>query len=63
MYKRQTGFKDVPASHVFAKEIRWMAQSGISRGWDDGTFRPTQPITREQIAAFFMRWLALTNRL
>ena len=58
-----TGFKDVPASHVFAKEIRWMAQSGISRGWDDGTFRPTQPITREQIAAFFMRWLALTNRL
>ena len=58
-----TGFTDVPSSHVFAKEIRWMSQSGISRGWKDGTFRPTQPVTREQIAAFFMRWLGVTGRL
>lgn len=58
-----TGFNDVPSSHVFAKEIRWMSQAGISRGWSDGTFRPTVPVTREQIAAFFMRWLSVTGRL
>lgn len=58
-----TGFDDVPTSHVFAREIRWMAQEGISRGWSDGTFRPGAFVTREQMAAFFMRWLSVTGRL
>ncbi|HEX7352307.1 S-layer homology domain-containing protein [Brachybacterium sp.] len=58
-----TGFSDVPTSHVFAEPIRWMSRTGISRGWADGTFRPTAPVTREQIAAFFMRWLDVTGRL
>ncbi|WP_169928786.1 S-layer homology domain-containing protein [Brachybacterium ginsengisoli] len=55
-------FVDVPRSHVFAAEIGWMATSGISRGWSDGTFRPDALITRDQMAAFMIRWMALTGR-
>ncbi|MDN5631200.1 S8 family serine peptidase [Kocuria sp.] len=48
-------FKDVPTNHVFYKEISWLSEQGITKGWSDGTFRPTQKISREQMAAFFYR--------
>ena len=48
-------FKDVPTNHVFYKEIAWMSEQGITKGWPDGTFRPTQQINRDQMAAFFYR--------
>lgn len=48
-------FKDVPVSHVFYKEISWLATTGVSKGWDDGTFRPNDAISREQMAAFMYR--------
>jgi uncharacterized protein YkwD len=49
-------FSDVPATHVFAGQIRWLAQSGISTGYSDGTFRPSAPVLREQMAAFLSRY-------
>lgn len=58
-----SGFVDVPSSYEFAPQIRWMSSQGISRGWSDGTFRPTAHITREQMAAFMMRWLRVTGLL
>lgn len=48
-------FSDVPTSHYFYKEISWLADQGITRGWDDGTFRPDESISREAMAAFFYR--------
>ncbi|GEC98263.1 peptidase S8 [Kocuria varians] len=48
-------FKDVPTSHVFYKEISWLSEQGVTKGWSDGTFRPNQHISREQMAAFFYR--------
>ncbi|WP_237201922.1 S8 family serine peptidase [Rothia nasimurium] len=48
-------FKDVPEDHVLYKEIAWLAQRGITTGWGDGTFRPNNPIQRDQMAAFFYR--------
>lgn len=55
-------FNDVPRSHVFAEEIGWLANTGISRGWDDGTFRPDAYIKRDQMATFVMRWMKHTGR-
>ena len=55
-------FVDVPRDHVFATEIGWLGTSGISRGWDDGTFRPDAYIKRDQMATFVMRWMKLTGR-
>ncbi|WP_129661578.1 S8 family serine peptidase [Rothia uropygialis] len=49
-------FKDVPTDYVFYREIAWMADQGITKGWDDGTFRPMQPVQRDQMAAFLFRY-------
>lgn len=48
-------FVDVPPGHQFAGAIAWMAESGISEGYDDGTFRPSEPITRQALAAMLWR--------
>ncbi len=50
-----TGFVDVPPGAPFATEIAWLAARGISTGWSDGTFRPSEPVTREAMAAFMYR--------
>ena len=40
---------------MFYQEITWLGQTGISTGWPDGTFRPSQNIERAAIAAYFYR--------
>ncbi|MHA7281702.1 GH25 family lysozyme [Arthrobacter sp. TMS2-4] len=54
-----TPFRDVAASHVFAKEITWMSTSGISGGWAaaGGTkeYRPSVAVSRDVMAAFLYR--------
>ncbi len=48
-------FSDVPASHPFFFEIEWLASTGITTGYPDGTFRPSARITRQAMAAFLYR--------
>ncbi|MPV50696.1 MULTISPECIES: GH25 family lysozyme [unclassified Pseudactinotalea] len=48
-------FSDVPTGYVFGKEIAWLADQGITTGYDDGTFRPRGKISREATAAFLYR--------
>ena len=50
------GFRDVPTSHPFYDEIRWLASTGITTGYADGTFRPTAPVRRMALAAFLHRF-------
>jgi len=52
-------FSDVPESHAFYREIVWLSQSGITTGYADGTFRGSEPVLREQVAAFLFRFDAL----
>lgn len=52
----QSPFTDVPASSGAYAAISWLAANGISTGWDDGTFRPSQPVTRDAMAAFIYRF-------
>ncbi|GAA1734721.1 S-layer homology domain-containing protein [Aeromicrobium alkaliterrae] len=42
--------------NTFAYQIAWLATSGITTGYADGTFRPGQPVLREQMAAFIFRF-------
>ena len=49
-------FADVPANSQFYKEIAWLAEQGITKGWDDGTYRPGEPIHRDAMAAFLYRY-------
>lgn len=53
--KKAVAFPDVPAGSLFYNEITWMQQSGITTGWEDGTFRPYDSVSREAMAAFFYR--------
>lgn len=55
--RTSNGFSDVPSNHQFAKEITWLASTGITNGWPDGTFRPLDPIARDAMAAFMIRWM------
>jgi len=51
-------FGDVPAGADFHREIRWMADAGISTGKVDGsgaTFAPGRAATRQDFAAFLYR--------
>lgn len=52
-------FSDLPADADAAQAIRWAAQSGLIVGYGDGTFRPDEPVTREQTAVILCRYAAL----
>ncbi|WP_326504107.1 S8 family serine peptidase [Rothia nasimurium] len=51
-----SAFKDLPTDYVFFKEISWMQSQGITKGWSDGTFRPSAYTERGQMAAFIYRF-------
>lgn len=55
-------FTDVPAADPFCGEIAWLASTGITTGYADGTFRPGQAVTREAMAAFIYRYANAGNR-
>ncbi len=50
-------FPDVPPLSWSCKYIQRLFESGITTGFQDGTFRPLDPVTREQVAAFLVRAL------
>ncbi len=37
-------------------DMRWADEAGIMRGYDDGTYRPKQNLTREEFAAMLHRY-------
>ncbi|MBS1906825.1 MAG: CotH kinase family protein [Actinobacteria bacterium] len=55
-------FTDVdPATNIFYKEITWLADTGISKGWQVSggyAFKPKDAIQRDAMAAFLYRYLA-----
>ncbi|WP_309992591.1 Ig domain-containing protein [Paenarthrobacter nitroguajacolicus] len=52
-------FADVSTSQQFYKEMAWLASTGISTGWTEAngtkTYRATQPVNRDAMAAFLYR--------
>lgn len=50
-------FADVPKDSEFYREITWLASTGITRGWEDGTFRPLEPVARDAMAVFLYRYV------
>lgn len=57
-------FSDVSASSIFAGEIQWMKNTGISTGWKhNNTYQPLSNTKRDAMAAFIYRWMKYTKRL
>lgn len=50
-------FTDVAEDAWYAPYLDHIAGLGIAAGYPDGTFRPGQPVTRAQMAVFFVRAL------
>ncbi|MBD3109625.1 S-layer homology domain-containing protein [Bacillus sp. AGMB 02131] len=57
----QTSFRDVPPSHTFYEEIQFLVELGIISGFEDGTFRPGQAVTRAQAAIMIGRTFDLNG--
>ena len=49
--EEEAPFTDVGADHPNVAAIRWAKAGGVVSGYEDGSFGPEDPITREQIAA------------
>lgn len=48
--QKATGFKDVPANSPYAEAVKYLKEQGIFAGYDDGTFRVNENLTRGQMA-------------
>ena len=51
----QGTFVDVPATHWAAPYIEALAAAGLVQGFDDGTYRPSLIVTRDQMAVYTAR--------
>src|SRR5690606_13575456 len=59
-----TGFDDTGRSHIFEKEVDWLAEQGITRGCnppDNNLFCVDNFVTRGEMAAFLTRALKLPS--
>jgi hypothetical protein len=52
----QDRFRDVPAGKWYSAAVEWAAESGIVAGYSDGTFRPDQAVTRQELAVILCRF-------
>ena len=50
-------FDDVPDDQYYSDAVSWAAEEGIVAGYGDGTFRPDDPVTREQVQVMFRAFM------
>ena len=60
--EQKAAFTDVDENTPHYREILWLAESGISTGFPDGTFRPMSTVVRQDMAAFLFRLAKLANK-
>lgn len=51
-----SSFPDVAPNSWYSRAVAWGASKGIVLGYDDGTFRPDEAVTREQMAMILRRY-------
>jgi len=53
----KTAYSDVGAEAWYSNDIAVLNKLGVIKGFSDGTFRPNDPVTREQMAVIVMNTL------
>jgi len=53
----QSSFNDVKANAWYTGSIEWAAANGIVKGYEDGSFRPNNHVTRQEMAAIMARYI------
>ena len=56
-----SNFSDVNSSDWYGTTVATLADMGIVKGYEDGTFRPNEPITRAEFAAIATRFFEETG--
>lgn len=54
-YSQSNSFMDVANDSWYNEEISTLVQAGVLSGYEDGTFRPDQPVTRAELATILVR--------
>lgn len=49
-------FPDVAAGQYYHDPVVWAVSKGVISGYPDGSFKPTDPVTREQLAVMLYRY-------
>jgi len=49
-------FSDVPLGHYAFEAVEWAAGAGVTAGYDDGTFRPLQALSKRHALVFMQRY-------
>ncbi|WP_276355720.1 S-layer homology domain-containing protein [Cohnella caldifontis] len=57
--KEQVRFSDVPAGQWYSEEVAKAVAAGYTTGFSDGTFKPAQSITRQELAVMVAKILKL----
>jgi hypothetical protein len=55
-------FKDVTRGTPLSAAVSWCRSAGIVNGYEDGSFKPDDEITREQIAVMMYRWASYKKK-
>jgi hypothetical protein len=48
-------FSDVPETFWAYKQVEYCVGHGVVKGYDDGTYRPGDPVARDQMAVYVAR--------
>ncbi len=57
----ENNFTDVEAGRWSNKYVSSMANAGYIKGYEDGSFRPANPITRAEFAALVLRFFSIAD--
>jgi hypothetical protein len=49
-------FTDVGSGAWYTEAVRWAASARLVQGYEDGTFRPENPVTRQELATMLYRY-------
>ncbi len=56
-------FNDVPENKYYTNAVIWAEKHGVVAGFPDGTFRPNDNITREQLATILYRYAGAQGKV
>lgn len=58
----ESTFADVPAGQFYTDPVAWANANGIVKGYEDNSFRPGNPITRQEIVTMLHRYVVSLGR-
>lgn len=61
-YEFQGSFKDVTPKHWAYRYINWAAEAGVVSGYENKTFRPDKPVSRQEMAVMTVNFAKATGR-